>query len=142
MADVRLFGYTTDHHTGWTHGVSGHSPRTLNVFRGTKEGASSAYGKRRFLHQAEQFNQKGARSTHSFEGIRIFPTPGGRRVALASFSFVTSGLASGPPWSKVTSESWRDIRGVFTDPGSGRPLNWAGLDPHIPWRGGGWVSVL
>lgn len=45
MADVRVFGYTTDHHAGWTHGVSGHNPRTVNVFRGTKEGAGSAYGR-------------------------------------------------------------------------------------------------
>lgn len=95
MADVRVFGYTTDHHTGWTHGVSGHSPRTINVFCGTKEGASSVYGKEIFAPSGT-IKLEGSSFNAYFRGYSDFSDPDCRGVALTNFSFVTSGLISGP----------------------------------------------
>lgn len=133
MADVRLFGYTTDHHTGWTHGVSGHSPRTINVFCGTKEGASSMYGKGDFCTKR---NNSIRRKLIQRILSRVFGFFRSRRLksCISKLQFCHLRAHFRPRGHLVQHHVsvWRDIRGVFTDPNSGRPLNWAGLDPHIP----------
>lgn len=113
MADVRVFGYTTDHHTGWTHGVSGHSPRTKNAFCDTKEGASSTYGRDIFAPSGTIKLERSSINGY-FPGHSDFSDPECRGVALTNVSFVTSGsfqAQSAPdPTSRQRLEGYR--RGV------------------------------